>query len=75
MAKKSPRTTNETPTPVVQSRRENVKSPAFFSIYANDVQLRISLQLAKTLSKIMLDQIHAYEERFGPIPEIPGILT
>jgi len=109
MAKKpSLQTTSETPVPGVLPRRESVKSPAFFSVYANDVQvqltpwdmrfilgalenpptlddpvvrinqlgeLRISLQLAKALSKIMLDQINAYEERFGPVPEIPGILT
>ena len=34
-------------------------------------ELRISVQLAKSLTKIMIDQLKAYEERFGPIPEMP----
>ena len=34
--------------------------------------LRMSPQLAKRLVAIMIEQIKVYEERFGPIPDIPG---
>lgn len=34
-------------------------------------ELRISPQLAKTLTGIMIEQINAYEERFGQLPAPP----
>jgi hypothetical protein len=87
--------------PAVEMKRSNIKSPDFFSIYANDIQvqvspwdmrfilgeltdvgtaehvvtikqlaeLRISPQLAKSLSVILIDQLRKYEDNFGQIPE------
>jgi hypothetical protein len=106
MAKKPhPSADSEMASPQAVAKRENIKSPEFFSIYANDVQvqttpwdmhltlgtidsvtrsdqpvaqiqqmgeLRISVQLAKILTKIMADQLQAYEQRFGAIPELPA---
>jgi|ERR1017187_8960611 hypothetical protein len=87
--------------PAVAMTRSNTRSPEFFSIYANDIQvqvspwdmrfilgevtdpietaehvvtirqlaeLRISPQLAKSLSVILIDQLRKYEENFGQIP-------
>ena len=84
--------------------REEIRSPSFVSIYANDIQvqtspwdmhfdlgeisilptrarpimtinkiaeLRISPQLAKVLTGILMKQVAAYEEQFGEIPAPP----
>src|SRR5271157_5183875 len=102
--KTRPKAASTTPKAAAEIRRENVKSPEFVSIYANDVQvqmspwdmrlvlgelgdlrtadrqivtirqlaeLRISPQLAKRLTTIMIVQLKIYEERFGHIPEPP----
>jgi hypothetical protein len=83
------------------AKRETTRSPAFVSIYVNDVQvytspwdmrlvlgemgdtlvadttsvnikelgeLRMSPQLAKKLTMIIVDQLKEYERRFGEIP-------
>ncbi len=105
MARKThAKVTSATPEPAAEVKRENIRSPEFVSIYANDIQvqtspwdmrfilgeittpatagepvvtirqlgeLRISPQLAKRLTMIMVDQLGVYEKRFGQIPEPP----
>ena len=90
--------------PALEIKREATRSPDFFSVYTNDIQVqtspwdmriilgdvakpaaandlmvrinqlgevRISLQLAKRLTSILIGQIQTYEERFGSIPSPP----